>query len=44
MSSAKMQLERKKDIKKRLKKSPDHADALALCFAPPGPSMRIMEL
>jgi len=43
-SSAKMQLERKRDIKKRLKKSPDHADALALCFAPPGPSMRIMEL
>ncbi len=44
MSNGAMQLERKKDIKKRLKRSPDHADALALCFAPPGPSMRIMEL
>jgi len=33
ISSGKKQLESKKDIKKRLGRSPDHADALALTFA-----------
>jgi hypothetical protein len=33
-AQGKTKLESKEDYKKRSKKSPDHADALALCFAP----------
>ena len=33
-SSDKIILERKEDFKRRLKRSPDRADALSLCFAP----------
>ena len=33
-SSDKLVLERKEEFKRRLKRSPDRADALALCFAP----------
>ncbi len=40
-SSQQIKLEPKKDIKKRLGRSPDHADALALTFAPLAPSMKV---
>ena len=43
-SKGQIKLESKDDIKKRLGKSPDHADALALCFAPRAPSMRLERL
>lgn len=40
-SSGQVKLEPKADIKKRLGRSPDHADALALCFAAEAPNMEI---
>lgn len=43
-SSQQIKLEPKKDIKKRLGRSPDHADALALTYAPLAPSMKIERL